>query len=120
MLTDGGFLQWGSPNKLKMQAFLSESPTKCIIVAPAYRLNIFGFLGSSEFLDSCPDVGVNLGFWDQRTALQWTYENINYFGGNPANITVAGYSAGSHSVFHQLAYDLGLPDQKAIIKRVMM
>lgn len=99
---------------------LSESPTRCIIVAPAYRLNIFGFLAVPEVLKSCPDYAVNLGFWDQRLALQWTYENISYFGGNASNITVGGYSAGSHSVFHQLAYDLGLPDEKAIIKRVLM
>lgn len=103
-----------------MRAFVSDSPTRCIVVAPAYRLNLFGFLSSSELLQACPDFGVNLGFWDQRLALQWTWENISYFGGNPSNITVAGYSAGAHSVFHQLAYDLGLPDKKAIIKRVLM
>jgi carboxylesterase type B len=103
-----------------MRAFVSDSPTRCIVVAPAYRLNLFGFLSSSELLQACPDFGVNLGFWDQRLALQWTWENISYFGGNPSNITVSGYSAGAHSVFHQLAYDLGLPDKKAIIKRVLM
>jgi len=53
-------------------------------------------------------------------ALQWTYENISYFGGNASNITVGGYSAGSHSVFHQVAYDLGVPDSKSIIKRALM
>lgn len=103
-----------------MRAFVSDSPTRCIVVVPAYRLNLFGFLSSSELLQACPDFGVNLGFWDQRLALQWTWENISYFGGNPSNITVSGYSAGAHSVFHQLAYDLGLPDKKAIIKRVLM
>lgn len=116
----GGFLQFGSPNDMDMRAFLSDSPTRCIVVAPAYRLNLFGFLSSSEMLQACPDFGVNLGFWDQRLALQWTWENISYFGGNPSNITVSGYSAGAHSVFYQLAYDLGVPDKKAIIKRVLM
>jgi carboxylesterase type B len=53
-------------------------------------------------------------------ALQWTYENISYFGGNASNITLGGYSAGSHSVFHQLAYDLGVPTNKAIVKRALM
>lgn len=105
---------------MDMRAFLSDSPTRCIVVAPAYRLNLFGFLSSYELLQACPDFGVNLGFWDQRLALQWTWENISYFGGNPSNITVSGYSAGSHSVFHQLAYDLGVSDKKAIIKRVLM
>jgi carboxylesterase type B len=117
---DGGFLQWGSPNGLDLRALLSESPVRCIVVAPAYRLNVFGFLASKELLDSCPDYDVNLGFWDQRLALQWTFENASYFGGDPGNVTVGGYSAGSHSVFHQLSYDLGLPDSKGVVKRVMM
>jgi carboxylesterase type B len=116
----GGFLQFGSPNDMDLRAFLSDSPTRCVVVAPAYRLNLFGFLSSPELLQACPDFSVNLGFWDQRLALQWTWENISYFGGNPSNITVSGYSAGAHSVFHQLAYDLRVPDNKAIIKRVLM
>ena len=53
-------------------------------------------------------------------ALQWTYENISYLGGDASNITIGGYSAGSHSIFHQLAYDLGVPDEKAIVKRALM
>lgn len=105
---------------MDMCAFLSDSPTRCVVVAPAYRLNLFGFLSSPELLQACPDFGVNLGFWDQRLALQWTWENISYFGGNPSNITVSGYSAGAHSVFHQLAHDLGVPDKKAIVKRALM
>ncbi|KAF2130481.1 paraben-hydrolyzing esterase precursor [Dothidotthia symphoricarpi CBS 119687] len=116
----GGFLQFGSPNDMDLRALLSESPIQCIVVAPAYRLNLFGFLASSELQQSCPDFSVNLGFWDQRMALQWTWENISYFGGNASNITIGGYSAGSHSVFHQLAYDLGVPNEKAIIKRALM
>ncbi|KAF1845032.1 paraben-hydrolyzing esterase precursor [Cucurbitaria berberidis CBS 394.84] len=116
----GGFLQWGSPNSMDLRALLSESPTRCIVVAPGYRLNIFGFLASLDALHSSPDYAVNLGFWDQRMALQWTYENITYFGGNASNITIGGYSAGAHSVFHQLAYDLAVPDEKAIVKKALM
>tara|TARA_R110002003_G_scaffold357_11_gene19171 strand:- start:18441 stop:19745 length:1305 start_codon:yes stop_codon:yes gene_type:complete len=119
-ISDGGFLQFGSPNDLDLRAFLDESVSKCIVVAPAYRLNIFGFLASSSLIRSSPDVSTNLGFWDQRMALQWTFENISYFGGNASNITLGGYSAGSHSVFHQFAYDLGVPTSKAIVKRAMM
>ncbi|KAI2486655.1 PnbA Carboxylesterase type B [Pyrenophora tritici-repentis] len=116
----GGFLQWGSPNGSDLRALLSESPTKCVVVAPAYRLNVFGFLASRQLVDSCRDFDVNLGFWDQRAALEWTHQNISYFGGDASNISLGGYSAGSHSVFHQLSYDLGLPDRKAIVKRALM
>ncbi|KAH8894011.1 alpha/beta-hydrolase [Thozetella sp. PMI_491] len=119
----GGSLQWGTPNELDYADMLSQTEFKAIIVSPAYRLNVFGFLASQELLqeaESAGDPQANFGFWDQRLALEWTRENIGYFKGNPSNITVAGYSAGSHSVFYQLSYDLGLPSDKAIIKRAVM
>ena len=116
---DGGFLQWGSPNALSPAALLSETSVSAIIVAPAYRLNAFGFLACDQLKSESDTVG-NYGFWDQRLALRWTHQNISYFSGNPSNITVGGYSAGAHSTFYQLAYDLYLPPEKRIIKRVMM
>jgi carboxylesterase type B len=87
-------------------------------VTPAYRLNLFGFLASSSFSSSSPVP--NLGFWDQRLALEWTWQNISLFSGNASKITIGGYSAGAYSVFHQLAYDLGVPDGKSIVKRALM
>jgi len=91
-------------------------------VAPTYRLNVFGFLASHELLQeaSTRETVGNLGFWDQRLALEWTYHNIDGFGGNKKNITVGGLSAGAYSTFHQLAYELGLPDDQAIIRRVVL
>ncbi|KAF2193714.1 paraben-hydrolyzing esterase precursor [Zopfia rhizophila CBS 207.26] len=117
----GGFLQFGSPNEDDPVAMLSETSCKVIIVSPAYRLNIFGFLASRELCESPGlDAAANVGFWDQRLALEWTHKNISYFGGDASNITIAGYSAGSHSTFHQLAYDLGVSDSKSIVRRAMM
>ncbi|KAF2654905.1 paraben-hydrolyzing esterase precursor [Lophiostoma macrostomum CBS 122681] len=117
----GGFLQWGTARDEDLTAMLSETACKAIVVMPAYRLNVFGFLASSElYRSSSSEYSTNVGFWDQRMALEWTWQNINYFDGDASNITIAGYSAGSHSTFHQLAYDLGVPDSKAIIKRALM
>jgi carboxylesterase type B len=92
-------------------------------VAPTYRLNIFGFLASHELSQEASADGStvgNLGFWDQRLALEWTYNNIEGFGGKKSNITVGGLSAGAYSTFHQLAYELGLPDDQAMIRRVVL
>lgn len=122
----GGFLQWGNANwKPAALGRLLDSAFKAIVVLPSYRLNAFGFLASKELADEAKKNGGepvgNMGFWDQRAALVWTYKNISLFGGNPSNITVGGYSAGSHSTYQQLAYELyHVPDEKAIIKRAVM
>lgn len=39
-------------------------------------------------------------------ALQWTKENIQYFGGDPNSITIAGQSAGSVAVTHLMTSPL--------------
>ena len=63
---------------------------------PAYRLNVFGFLASSELLQEGSELGAgNYGLWDQRAALEWTVENIKYFNGDPTQITLGGFSAGT-------------------------
>ncbi|KAI7329602.1 carboxylesterase [Hortaea werneckii] len=122
----GGFLQWGDPNMppTAVAPLITETAFKAIVVMPAYRLNAFGFLASRELQAVAARNGEtsgNMGFWDQRQALEWTARNIGHFGGDSTNITVAGYSAGSHSTFQQLAHELYLvPDKEAIIKRAIM
>ncbi|KAL9117201.1 MAG: hypothetical protein Q9187_006266 [Circinaria calcarea] len=120
----GGFLQWGSPNTLNPCNLLGETDVQCIIVMPVYRLNLFGFLASKELLQDSVmredgTVG-DLGFWDQRLAIEWTFKHVSGFGGNKNNITLGGLSAGAHSVFHQLSYVLSLPGNQSIIRRVTM
>lgn len=109
----GGFLQFGSNNYDDPSALLSGTDVKCIIVSPGYRLGIFGFLASKGISEDS-----NFGFWDLRLALEWTYDNIAHFGGNPHNITVGGLSAGAYATFHQLAYDISARASRQIIRRV--
>lgn len=122
----GGFLQWGSPNMepASVTPLLSETSLRAILVMPGYRLNLFGFLSSKELHAEAQKDGEcagNMGFWDQRAALEWTAKNVGFFGGDADNITIGGYSAGSHSTFHQLAHELYfVPDDKAVIKRAIM
>ncbi|KAI4104941.1 MAG: hypothetical protein L6R37_002984 [Teloschistes peruensis] len=73
-----------------------------------YRLGAFGFLSSDEV--SRYGV-VNAGLRDQTFALQWVQSYISLFGGNPAQVTLAGESAGGGSVMLQaMAYGGNLGD----------
>lgn len=55
---------------------------------------MFGFPASPEL----PLTGRNLGFLDQRFALEWVQRNIRQFGGDPDKVTIFGESAGAFSV----------------------
>ncbi|KAL2833457.1 Alpha/Beta hydrolase protein [Aspergillus cavernicola] len=116
----GGFLQFGTPNYFSPAALIGETDFHAIVVMPAYRVGVFGFLYSSELEKDAASVNEavgNHGFWDQRMALEWTKENIGLFGGNGSGITLSGYSAGAYSVCYQLSYDLNLPQPQSIVKR---
>ena len=78
--------------------FVEENPD-VILVSVEYRLNVFGFLHLSHLPDGAdyPDAQ-NLGLMDQMMALKWVHNNIAAFGGDPANVTIFGESAGGGSV----------------------
>jgi para-nitrobenzyl esterase len=70
-----------------------------VYVAVNYRLGILGFLAHPEATrESGHNASGNWGLLDQVAALQWVRRNIAQFGGDPANVTIMGQSAGSMSV----------------------
>ena len=65
----------------------------------AYRVGALGFLAHPELSRESGHWGSgNYGLMDQVAALQWVKRNIAAFGGDPANVTIVGQSAGSMSV----------------------
>jgi para-nitrobenzyl esterase len=71
-----------------------------IVVSVNYRLNVFGFFGLTELAAEDPayPYAGNQGLLDQRKGMQWVHDNIAAFGGDPANVTIYGESAGSFDV----------------------
>ena len=70
-----------------------------ISVNLAYRVGSLGFFAHPELSrESGYGASGNYGLMDQIAALQWVRRNIARFGGDPANVTIAGQSAGSFSV----------------------
>jgi para-nitrobenzyl esterase len=78
-----------------------------VVVSMNYRLGIFGFFVHPELAkESGHNAAGNYGLLDQLAALQWVHANIAAFGGDPANVTIFGESAGSFSVSAQMASPL--------------
>lgn len=62
-----------------------------VCIAINYRMGIDGFL-------PIPGVPTNLGLRDMIAALEWVRDNAAAFGGDPANVTVFGESAGAMAI----------------------
>ena len=70
-----------------------------VLVTINYRLGVFGFLAHPELGREAGDgASGNYGLMDQIAALRWVQRNIAAFGGDPANVTLFGQSAGGASV----------------------
>lgn len=72
------------------------------------KLGAFGFMSSDEMMRYGV---VNAGLLDQHFALQWVQSYICLFGGNAAQVTISGESAGGGSVMlHAMAFGGHLGD----------
>ena len=79
-------------------SYLAEKG-RLIVVTINYRLGPFGFLANRALdADEPGHVSGNYGLLDQLAALQWVKDNIASFDGDPAQVTVAGESAGAMSI----------------------
>jgi para-nitrobenzyl esterase len=78
-----------------------------VVVSMNYRMGIFGFFVHPELTaESGKNAAGNYGLLDIVAALEWTQHNIAAFGGDPANVTIFGESAGSFAVSALMASPL--------------
>jgi para-nitrobenzyl esterase len=75
-----------------------------VVVSINYRMGPLGFLVHPALsAESRRNISGNYGLLDQIAALEWVKRNIAAFGGDPANVTIAGESAGALSVMYLMA-----------------
>lgn len=85
----GRYLEGTSANPHQDATALAA--TGVVVVSVNYRVGMEGF----AHIVGAPN---NRGLLDQVAALQWVQDNIRAFGGDPANVTVFGQSAGGGSI----------------------
>ena len=88
-----------------------------VVVTLQYRLGLFGFIGHPELTAESPHhASGNYGLEDQIAALKWVHDNIAKFGGDPANVTVFGQSAGAQNI----SILLTAPPAKGLIAKAIV
>ncbi|GAA1939102.1 carboxylesterase/lipase family protein [Amycolatopsis minnesotensis] len=102
-VTGAGSWDWYGGHRLANQGDI-------VVVSVNYRLGALGYLRAPGVSEG------NLGLRDQIAALRWVKDNIAAFGGDPSAVTVAGQSAGAHSV----ACLLGVPEARRLFRRAIL
>ena len=94
----GGFVNGGASPPTYSGANLARQGV--LFVSANYRVGRFGTFAHPQLTAENADGGLlgNYGYMDQLAALQWVRRNIEAFGGDPANVTIVGESAGGMSV----------------------
>jgi para-nitrobenzyl esterase len=93
----GGFTEGSSQVAVYNGANLAREGV--VMVTLNYRVGALGFLAYPALTaESAHHSSGNYGLLDQIAALRWVHRNIAAFGGDPANVTIFGQSAGAMSV----------------------
>ena len=101
----------------EMEFWATKLAAKGIIVVPVqYRTGPMGFLSLAELSKENGGSSGDMAIQDLIQALQWVRDNIAGFGGDPANVTVGGQSAGAHNT----GVLLRAPAAKGLFHRAVM
>lgn len=102
----GGAYEGGSgSDPLYNSAHLAKKGVVAVTIN--YRLGTLGFLAHPALTAASPHhASGNYGVLDQIAALQWVQANIARFGGDPAQVTIFGESAGGNAVITLMASPL--------------
>ncbi|OQR72039.1 acetylcholinesterase-like [Tropilaelaps mercedesae] len=108
----GGSFQWGSSDLFLYDGRAFAATNGVIFVSISYRVGLLGFAHHPDL----PELTGTAGLWDQNLALRWVRDNIALFGGDPAEVTVCGHSAGAISAaLHAIS-----PHAKGLFRRLIV
>ncbi|MEM9190704.1 MAG: carboxylesterase family protein [Myxococcota bacterium] len=95
----GGGFQLGASSDDTYEGTSLATAGDIVLVTINYRLGTLGLLATEGLAaESGNDSAGNYAILDQIAALNWVQTNIAAFGGDPANVTIFGESAGGVSV----------------------
>ena len=106
----GGAFVGGSSNLYRLDKLAREG--RLVVVSANYRLGALGFMPNQAFAKD--GYNGNYGLEDQRLAMKWVQDNIEAFGGDKSNVTIAGESAGAGSICMHLASPDELVSQSTV------
>jgi para-nitrobenzyl esterase len=112
----GGGFSGGSAGPVLYDGTRLASRRDVVVVGVNHRLNLWGYLqlgltGLSRFEQTS-----NVGMLDIVASLEWVRDNIERFGGDPANVTIFGQSGGGSKV----STLLGMPAAKGLFHRAIV
>jgi len=85
----GGFSTGGEDVPYQIPAQWVNRTPDHLVVSFNYRVNIFGYPNAAGLSGT-----QNYGLLDQRAAVEWCYNNMKAFGGDPERMVIWGQSAG--------------------------
>lgn len=112
----GGFVNGSSSRPIYDGSRLAKQGI--MVVSFNYRLGRFGTFAHPALTRANADNGLlaNYGYMDQLAAMRWIHRNVAALGGDPAQVTIVGESAGGMSV-HNLVTS---PHAKGLFQRAVV
>ncbi len=110
----GGFLNGSAA--FPMSDGSSFAQQGIVVVSANYRLGRMGFFAHPALSAEGERPIGNYGLLDQLAVLQWVRKNIRAVGGDPAQVTIAGQSAGGMSVIHLMTW----PAARGLFQRAVV
>lgn len=110
----GGYSTGASTEQIAYDGHNLAEYGDIVVVSVNHRLNCLGYLDLSAYGYRYKHSG-NLGQLDLVAALEWIYDNIEQFGGDPENVTIFGQSGGGGKVLNLM----GTPSAEGLFEKVI-